>query len=281
MKRIVGVWTTGIGAANYFGMIALYSLPFGLFWLREAKRKRVRAFVTLYLVMTACTIIFSGTRGAMLGFLFFVLINMKTAKQWRVGIAVLVLSGCLFTTMAPQYLQDRFLSTFSALSGKEVEEYSIDELEQDSALGRWEGLVDGWKLAKQRPIFGYGPGSSPHARKRVNKELREEAESVLQLHSLYGQALAETGFLGTFLFFLSILVYLRTLKRVKRENRPVLQSYIWTLQSAMWVLLFYGFISHTLYRYYWFVLFACHGGLMDIVARGQDEDREPESVNMG
>ncbi|PQP34277.1 hypothetical protein C6A37_08615, partial [Desulfobacteraceae bacterium SEEP-SAG9] len=39
------------------------------------------------------------------------------------------------------------------------------------------------------------------------------------------------------------------------------------LKNGMLLLLFYGFASHILFRYYWFLLFAFQGAIVDIVSK--------------
>jgi O-antigen ligase len=267
MKRIVGIWTGGLGAANYFGLITLLSLPFAVFWYRTTQNIKTKVFLAAYFIMSFFSIIYSGTRGATLSFIFFLLINItswRNIKKVAVFFVILTLSACLL----PDYLHHRYFDTIPWISKQETQmESSSDETARNSALARWKGIVDGWKLAKQRPIFGYGPGASPIARKKVNVELRESDEYG-QVHNLYGQLLSETGFVGTIIFLVTIFTYFYQLRSMKdiTEEKSGLYSYKLALRNSMLLLLFYGIASHILFRYYWFVLFACHGAFVDIVS---------------
>ena len=274
IKRIVGIWSGGIGAANYYGMITLYSLPFALFWFRKTEKSKMKIFLICYFVMSFFSIVYSGTRAAILGFIFFFPINIRRLKHFKVGIVAFIILSCLFIFAVPDYLKHRYFHTIPFMSKEEtIVENRFDEMARGSALSRFTGLVDGWELAQKRPIFGYGPGSSPLARKEVNIELLHNSESDYQAHNLYGQVLGEIGFLGAILCFLIISIYFYQLHSIKdiTQSNTSLYNYNLTFQNSMLLLLFYGLGSHSLYRYYWFLLFGCHTAFIDIISKSLKE----------
>ena len=285
IKRIVGIWSEGIGAANYFGMISLFSLPFALFYYKTSKKGKMKKILIFYFIMTILSIIYSGTRGALLGFVFLILINMRQIKQINKFAIILILVPIITLGFTPDYLKHRYLNLITKVDYTMDEE--VEKIQRTSALGRMIGFIDGWELAKKSPIFGYGPGSSPVARKKVNKKFQIDSESDLQLHNLYGQVLSETGFLGTILFFSIIILYFKQFRKIKDiiEDKSELYNYKLALQNSMLLMLFYGIASHTLYRYYWFMLFACHEAFIDIVSRGfktellNDKQSAEQSIN--
>ena len=270
MKRMVGVWSEGIGAANYYGMITLFSLPFAVFWFQITENKKLKISLVLYLIMSLLSILYSGTRGAMVGVLFFGLINIRRSQHIKVAAVLCVLFIILSISVVPDYLKNRYLTLIPVVAGENGE--TTDRVYEDqlkSAESRWTGLVDGWNLMKEEPIFGHGPGSSPLARKKVNDELRSNSEEDYQMHNLYGQLLGETGLLGSMLFFWIIIAYfsqLRGLRSFTGKDRN-LNCYRVVLQNSMLLMLFYGFASHSLFRFYWFLLFACEGSLLDVCRR--------------
>ncbi len=270
IRRIVGIWSEGIGAANYFGVVTLYSLPFALFWFKSADRKSIKVMMTFYFFISLLSIVYSGTRGAMLGVIFFILINIRTLKHVKIAIVVFAIASSLSVLALPDYLKHRYFRFIPLISEKTYHmSYTIEEEQKKSALARLSGLIDGWELAKRKPIFGYGPGSSPVARKKVNEELYYNKEYDYGMHNLYGQVLSETGFSGTILFFLIIFKYFYQFRSIKNiaENDAQLSNYRLVLQNSMLLLLFYGVASHTLFRYNWLILFACHSAFFDIVSK--------------
>ena len=165
----------------------------------------------------------------------------------------------------PEGIKHRYFDLIIFKNTEDVQTIE-DEIARNSALGRLEGLQDGWELGLKRPILGYGPGTSAIARKEVQPNSRE-----MELHNLYGQIFSETGFIGAFLFLLIMLTYffqlhnLRYMKEFNSNSIELLDNYKVALRNGLLILLFYGFSSHTLYRYQWFILFACHGAFIDIV----------------
>jgi O-antigen ligase len=263
IKRMVGIWTGGIGAANYYGMISMLSLPFAYFVFNTSESKHVKRLLIIYAGMTFASVFFSGTRGALLGVLVFVFLSMKSFKQVFKSLLLLLTLVSVAYFALPDYLQYRY---FGMIVEKkydfEIDERA-DEISKTSAEDRMMGLYDGWDLALLRPILGYGPGTSPEARKEVNDELKFDRELNLQMHNLYGQILAESGFVGFFIFMITIMVYLLRLRRLDIPQADNVSMQIRTfLQTVILLYLYYGMISHTLYKYYWFLMFAIHGGFM-------------------
>jgi len=252
IRRMVGMWTEGIGAANYFGMLTVYSLPFLLFWYQASEEKVTKAFVLGCFFMTTMSVVYSGTRGALLTFLFFVAFNLIRMKKYLaicVSLAVLFLS----VQILPSYLVQRYSTVIPSLAIENRESDStVDEMQRGSALSRLNGITDALSLVAIRPLIGHGPNSSPLARMQVN-EMFADSEEVFQMHSLYGQVLAESGILGTAIFFLIVLTCLAGLGRVPRRSSDdrCVALYQEALVNFLLILLCYGFASHTLYRYYW------------------------------
>ncbi len=262
IKRIVGIWTSGIGAANAFAMICLLVVPFGYFWLNITESKKIRLFMIAFLILSFLSITFSGTRGALIGILFFVLINIRGWKQVTIAVVAFLLITISVYLFLPNYLQERFLGLI--VEKKENVITKTDEIEKESAESRLEGLVDGWKLAKLKPVFGWGPGSSPIVRSIVDEKYRYSEESYLQLHNLYGQLLSETGIGGAIIFFIIILMFFVQLRATRKATilDPKIYQFKLALQNVMLLMLFYGNASHTLYRFHWFFFFALADGLL-------------------
>src|SRR5262249_38316223 len=57
-------------------------------------------------------------------------------------------------------------------------------------------LEAGWHMGRDRPLLGWGPGTTPLAYPRYRHLLDGGAENVLQLHSTAVQFWAETGAAG-------------------------------------------------------------------------------------
>jgi len=267
VKRIVGIWTSGLGAPNYFGMLAMLSLPFAYFWFQLTDSRITRLILLGHFAISFLTIVFSGTRGALLGAIVFVMLNMRNIKRIiTVSVLVAVLLGVTFVIL-PDHLRYRYFGVVMSEQAAARQDENAEEISEMSAKSRIEGLVDGYKLAKLKPFTGFGPASSARARNLVNPSLKFIYEDYLQLHNLYGQILAESGFVGMAIFMSIVFVFFIQLRKLKEESEayPFLEQFKFLVQNFMMLMLFYGMISHTLYRYYWFIVFAMHGALISIV----------------
>ena len=259
VKRIVGVWSGGgIGAANGFGMLALFSVPFAIFIINLRQRTRFKIIGVLALLLACSSIIFSGTRGALLSLIAYFLIvygrrNIKAVLMLFVAVVIIFL-------FLPENIQHRYTGTI--LLSKEQKQLSkTDRVAVESGESRLEGLKDGFKMALNKPILGYGPGSSGYARQEVREfkyeNRRVEDETNLGLHSLYGQVISEVGFVGAIIFMLIIIKTIRQLFSLKQdtENNET-KNYQTLIFSCLLILLIYGLFAHTLYRFHWILIFA-------------------------
>jgi O-antigen ligase len=256
IKRMVGTWSGGgIGAANAFGLLSLFPLPLTYFLMTTQTNKRYKYFFMGCLAVSILSVMFCGTRAAMAGVVVFIMLSMKYSKNIIKVIFVAAIFMVLTYFILPESLKSRYFSFMSK------SEYQMDDLQkklsEQSAHSRIEGLFDGWKLAMQRPITGYGPGASPVARLfKLNKQADALMPELLQLHNLYGQVPAETGIVGFVIFLMLIMIYFAQLKAAKPySDVELIMQYKKMFRNLMLLWLYYGFASHTLFRINWFVMF--------------------------
>lgn len=271
IKRMVGVWSGGgIGSANAWGMLALFTLPFAMFGLRTSQSRVIRLAMMALIAMSAASIVFSGTRGAMVGMvvLMFVYGGLRVLRPKYLLPAIAILA--IGFAVMPQEYRHRYSSIFIE---DELDVQTRDDLiASGSAHSRIEGLVDGFNMAMLRPLTGMGPGASPIARLEVRDDAPLEESGFLQLHNLYGQIMAELGFVGLLIFLAMIVVYYQQLQKIRIDEDA--GSADWrhfrqVMMMAMFVMLLYGMFTHSLYRFHWMVLFACHNVLMNIAPIAQ------------
>lgn len=246
IKRIVGIWTSGIGAPNAFAMYALFSIPSSLFILDTVKQGYFRKSAYLLLGTSVLSIIFSGTRGALIALCIYFVYELILDKKNKIKIGAGILIACVVTfTIIPDSLKQRF--GFS--------EYKIEdryaEIQRDSAQERIDAFFDGIKIGLNHPIIGCGPGSSLYAR----SEIRGITEDALQLHSLYGQIFSETGIVGCILFLLNLIPILKIEfnKDYLNKDNDNIKIY---LRRMVIIMLLYGISAHILYHFLWYFIFA-------------------------
>jgi len=271
VKRIIGVWTSGIGAANDYGFLTMITIPFAYCWYKATESKRIKKLLIFYGLMTLASVFYSGTRGALLGVVVFALLNMRSIKQVMKSLALITVLLALTYSVLPTELKHRYFGFIVDSSQSVRSNQGADDIARTSALDRLQGLYAGWKLALASPVTGFGPGSSAVARKRVNLQSLFSNERDLQLHNVYGQVLAEAGFVGFFIVSFIILFYFRNLRRVNQidSDNEDFRNIKFFLRNSVLLMLFYGFVNHNLYEYYWFLFFALHGGFIYVIEQSK------------
>jgi O-antigen ligase len=264
VPRLVGVWfPRNIGSANFTGVVGVLMVPFAVYCCQTAQKK-LWLLVGVSLFVTALVVVvLSGTRGALIASLGLVLwmfrtklLNLKWLALGAIGIAAAI-------TLLPPRLTQRYLSVFGVTLQQQGVQSEMDAFTQhqaeDSAESRKEGLIDGFHLFLRRPILGYGPGSSAAARAEVSKHLYYDG--TLELHNLYGQLLGETGSVGTLVFASLLLAIWNTSRRgranvkTESESGDFHKAQAQLLGNLLVGNLMYGMVAHSLYRFYWILLF--------------------------
>ncbi len=273
-KRMIGVWSGGgIGAANAYGLLALYSLPFAQFWFTIARRTDIRWLVLAFMAVCFASIIFSGSRAAMVCGLLFVLVAYGRRMLSVKLVLALAVGGAVALSVMPEHLRHRYFDLI-LVNRDEVSREGADRIALESAQSRKQGLLDGYSLAQRRPVFGYGPGASALARAEVddtNIAVIGEDPNALQLHNLFGQVMAETGFVGAVIYLALLAATLLQLRKAKHarmssaDDTEIVNAAGKMLFTTIVLLLIYGLTAHSLYRYYWLVMFAAHVVLMDLI----------------
>jgi len=232
------------------------------------EKRNVKRLMLFFFGLCTASILFSGTRAAvvvllfMLGWVYHRTVNLKIAIPLLALVTVIA-------TQLPEDVRHRHFDLIFYWA--EPVEKESDRTAARSAESRIAGLKDGWKLALKRPIFGYGPRTSAVAR----TEISEFTSRHLALHNLYGQLVAETGLIGGCLFLLMMFTYFQQLNRLNalldgdQPRESILVNYVSLLQNAMLVMLLYGIFSHNLHHFHWVVLFAFQGAFVHILS-GRD-----------
>lgn len=270
---MINTWAaSGVGSANAWGEHAILFLPFGMAWLRLTKSRRVVWAMRGYFVLCCLSVVFSGTRGSVV-----TLIGYLIVAYWRrifkfkviVGLAIVV---ALALNVMPQDLKHRYFGLMFPDEVSKTDKSKTDEIAKESAQSRIDGLIDGWKLGFRSPIVGYGPGGSAMARHDLLKLAKaiKDADVIVQLHNLYGQVPAETGFIGVFLFASILIVYFRGLSTIRPPPDDAIepdelrkfQEMARLLRHVMVIVLVYGMFTHSLYHDYWMNLYALQVALV-------------------
>ena len=203
---------------NVWGSALLIFIPLNAIFLLHQKNKAAKILIIISLLLNTFSIIVTFSRGVYLGlFVFVLLFNLLSFKflkikkliVWNV-IALLFLSSFAFL------VKESFLTTVSI---------SKTTSQQRSTSGRLIIWENGIKMAKEKPLFGYGQKNYRLARKK-NPFFKEDVKFFDKTSNTYLQLLIERGILGYsfyVLFFLLItgIVYKNLKDKERSKNEKI------------------------------------------------------------
>ncbi len=172
-----------LGHSNYTAGLALLMLPVGV--VAAVRRRGAWRGLAFAVVALALAMLFtSGSRGGFVG-----LAALVAAALWRAPLSARkkwqLTAAAALATVGFAFAHPRTRATL--LGGAAARLVAASEV-QRSAM-----FTAGWRLGADRPLLGWGPGTTPLAYPRYRGGLAGGAEIVLQLHSLPVQVWAELG----------------------------------------------------------------------------------------
>jgi probable O-glycosylation ligase (exosortase A-associated) len=200
-SRVYGPTFSMIADNNDFGLALNMALPFFFFLAKTEEDRRVRWLMMFLFLATIPAILFTYSRGALLGLIAILGCLLLQAKQKAVLIPVLILVFVFAAFFTPQAWRDR-MNTDNALDSS-----------AQSRLNVWQYS---WALAMDYPLMGGGfDAFTPSLFLRYAPNPKD----VHGPHSIYFGVLAEHGFTGLALYLTligSCLVGLRRIVKVAR-----------------------------------------------------------------
>jgi len=200
-SRVYGPPNSMIADNNDFGLALNMALPFFFFLAKTESNRRMRWLMGLLFLATIPAILFTYSRGALVGLVAVLLCMMLQAKQKLILLPVAVLVFVFAAFLTPQSWRDR-MSTQNALDA--------------SARSRLNAWSFSWALAKDNPLMGGGFDAFTPA---LFARYAPTAKDVHGPHSIYFGVLAEHGFIGLFLYLALIASCFAALHRTKRIAR--------------------------------------------------------------
>lgn len=211
----------------YGAIIALF-LPFftGLSLSRQFKRSyRLLAFIVLAILVTG--IIFSYSRAAWISvaaaLLTYLLVRFRIRLYWL--LFILLVGIGLFFMFQYQFI-DKLEKNKQDSSTDFVEHVqSISNISSDASnlerINRWASAI---RLFKERPVFGWGPGTyqfiyAPYQRSKEKTIISTNYGDMGNAHSEYIGPMSESGILGMLTFLGIIVTVIITGLRVYRRSK--------------------------------------------------------------
>lgn len=200
-SRVYGPQYSMIADNNDFGLALNMALPFFFFLAKTEADRRVRWLMIFLFVATIPAILFTYSRGALVGLIVILGSLLLQAKQRMLLIPVLILVFVFAAFLTPQAWRDR-MDTDNALDSS-----------AQSRLNVWQYS---WALALDYPIMGGGfEAFTPSLFQRYAPNPKD----VHGPHSIYFGVLAEHGFIGLALYLTLIGTCLLGLRRIVKVAR--------------------------------------------------------------
>ena len=259
--RLAGISST-LGGPNSLAMSIVVTLPLLVFLWSIRKeltygwpkfwRNWYSRFLSIYLVLAVSSIILTNSRMGMLSFVLFILLNMFRSKNLSKKITCALLGAFILAVIwqvMPNESKGRFRTIWAPEEGP-ANAYS-------SAMGRVAGFWCGIDMFKRFPFSGVGIGNF------VEYRVRRLDGVPLNAHNLLGQALGETGLIGSVTFFIMVLVTLsnyRGINNIKRNYNDsrieVLSNFTIACRNSLILLAFDGLFGNNMLRFNWLWLAA-------------------------
>lgn len=176
-----------LGHSNYTAGLALLCLPW-LGTLAWRTRGVLRLGWMIATLLGLAMLITSGSRGGLIGFAVLLLVALLHARLgWkRLSVWLVVTVGFSLTlALAQPRLRATLLNPALAA-----------ELLHRSTVQRSAMATAGVRMGLDRPLLGWGPGTTPLAFPRYRAGLDGGVENALQLHSTPVQLWADLGIIG-------------------------------------------------------------------------------------
>lgn len=175
-----------LGHSNYTAGLMLLALPWlgTLAWRNRGWRRGAMAALAALALLNLFT---SGSRGGLLGLTALIVAAVAMARLgWKRFL--LIASGALVLSVLLAVANPRIRSMLVPGNGANPP--------NESTVQRTAMLDAGILMGLDRPLLGWGPGTTPLTYPRYRHALNGGAENVLQLHSAPLHLWAETGALG-------------------------------------------------------------------------------------
>lgn len=240
-----GVMRTG-GATSYgehANSLAMYmatTIPMLVYLMARHRRALTRMIIFSMIGICFLTLLITASRSGVLCILAIAFCYAWFSPHRIAYIAALVVFSVATWVALPQQYKERYGSIASS---------QIDE----SSQGRLDAWKAGLEMFEQKPIVGVGPGAFAAA-------YLDRHGTWLYSHSLYIEALAETGVVGTTSFATLLVLMMLQLRRLGKkeklpeERREELQVFARAGYAIVAGLLVAGVFGHILQRDTWFLL---------------------------
>ncbi len=199
---------TFLAENTFLGLGMIMALPLLIFLAREESRPWLRKLLYLTSALTFISIIFTYSRGALLGLAAITPLLFLKSKQ-KIWLVILLLPLAYFAKdLIPEKLYKR---------AETIQTYEEDR----SAMQRIRSWQVAWNIAIDKPFTGAGfefeSGSAPRWFSYADRKYDYLGDTPQAAHSIYFQMLGQHGVVAFSLYLLLLFSTLISLQRIKKR----------------------------------------------------------------
>ncbi len=248
--------TGPIGDPNFYGMILVSIVPLAIYYFLDEKRVVLRGIAGLTMLLLLFAIINTYSRGAFLALgvtIVFIAIERRVSPSFLIG------GGLVLLLMLP-FLPGSFGERMSSLLALGAPSETAVK-EESSFRGRTSEALSGLLMFVDRPLLGVGINNYPNNYQKYSSQLGLDSRTTERdPHSLYIEALAETGIIGFSVFSLFLTTLMVSIHRARKKLQqmnlhPKTQRGLIALQMSLIAFLIASIFLHGAFiRYLWLLV---------------------------
>ena len=239
---------------SYGAILAIY-YPILFLFIGKSYKSYIKVLSYVLIGIFSLGIILSYTRAAWVSLLaaFVLYLIYKLKIRFSVLATITVVGGIILFLSWGSLMQNLERNNQDSSDNLSEHVESISNVTTDASnlerLNRWSSA---WRMFKERPFFGWGPGTyvfqyAPFQLSNEQTIISTNAGENGNAHSEYIGPLAESGFIGTLsVLFVIIMVYYRGSLLYHKLPKGELKNVVLTALLALFTYIVHGFLNNYL-----------------------------------
>lgn len=239
---------------SYGAILAIY-YPILFLFIRKDYKSYIKILSYVLIGIFTVGIILSYTRAAWVSLLaaFVLYLIYKFKIRFSVLATISLVGGIILFFSWGSLMQNLERNNQDSSNNLSEHVESISNVSTDASnlerLNRWSSA---WRMFKERPFFGWGPGTyvfqyAPFQLSNEQTIISTNAGENGNAHSEYIGPLAESGFIGTLsVLFVIIMVYYRGSLLYHKLPKGELKNVVLTALLALFTYIVHGFLNNYL-----------------------------------
>lgn len=268
-----------IGDPNFFAQIMLVAVPLAASQFFLGRNMMVRVVAGLAATVSILAVIFTFSRGALIGMLVMAAFAMKRRPPTKPMIFSAVLVGLIALPFIPEEYAARLWSIPEAIMGLgSTQPTGPSEV---SIRGRLSELLVAVLMFLDHPLLGVGLDNYPALYQDYAQQVGLESRHTQRnAHNLYIEIAAELGSVGLLVFLSLIWSMFKGVSEAARtflqRGQVILAEQAYAFRLSLLAYFTAALFLHTAYPRYFWMLYGISMGISNIVIREKHGDEQAE-----